>query len=66
MADGRSHDYRQQDHRDPQRQKVHDQAVCDKATGSEIDNKVKEPGPIFLQGDHGTVSFRNMRIKELK
>ena len=46
--------------------KVHDQAVCDKATGSEIDNKVKEPGPIFLQGDHGTVSFRNMRIKELK
>ena len=46
--------------------KVHDQAVCDKATGSQIDDKVKEPGPIFLQGDHGTVSFRNMRIKELK
>ena len=22
-------------------------------------------GPIFLQGDHGTVSFRNIRIKEL-
>ena len=30
------------------------------------DNKVTEPGPIFLQGDHGTVSFRNIRIKEIK
>src|SRR5437588_4896582 len=45
--------------------KIHDQVECNKATGSEIDNKVSEPGPIFLQGDHGTVSFRNIRIKEL-
>jgi hypothetical protein len=45
--------------------KIHDNVECTKATGSEIDNKVTEPGPIFLQGDHGTVSFRNMRIKEL-
>jgi hypothetical protein len=45
--------------------KIHDHVECDKATGSEIDNKVKEPGPIFLQGDHGTVWFRNIRIKEL-
>jgi len=45
--------------------KIHDQVECNKATGSEIDNKVNEPGPIFLQGDHGTVSFRNLRIKEL-
>jgi hypothetical protein len=45
--------------------KIHDNVVCDKATGSEIDNKVNEPGPLFLQGDHGTVSFRNIRIKEL-
>jgi hypothetical protein len=45
--------------------KIHDNVVCDKATGSEIDGKVNEPGPIFLQGDHGTVSFRNIRIKEL-
>lgn len=45
--------------------KVHDNVECNKATGSEIDNKVSEPGPIFLQGDHGTVAFRNMRIKEL-
>jgi len=46
-------------------QLIHDNVECDKATGSEIDNKVGEPGPIFLQGDHGTVSFRNIRIKEL-
>lgn len=45
--------------------KIHDNVECNKATGSEIDNKVNEPGPIFLQGDHGTVSFRNLRIKEL-
>src|SRR5689334_12179100 len=45
--------------------KIHDNVECNRATGSEIDNKVSEPGPIFLQGDHGTVSFRNIRIKEL-
>jgi len=46
--------------------KIHDNVECNKATGSEIDNKVTEPGPIFLQGDHGTVAFRNIRIKEIK
>ena len=30
-----------------------------------IDNKIDQPGPIFLKGDHGTVWFRNIRIKEL-
>jgi 3-keto-disaccharide hydrolase len=48
------------------RVKIHDNVECNKATGSEIDDKVDEPGPIFLQGDHGTISFRNIRIKELK
>ena len=46
--------------------KIHDQVECNRATGSEIDGNVKEPGPIFLQGDHGTVGFRNLEIKELK
>ena len=46
--------------------KIHDNVVCRKSTGSQIDDKVDEPGPIFLQGDHGTVSFRNLRIKILK
>lgn len=45
--------------------KIHDNVECNKATGSEIDKKVNEPGPIFLQGDHGTVWFRNIQIKEL-
>lgn len=45
--------------------KTHDAVECKIATGSEIDKKLNEPGPIFLQGDHGTVSFRNVRIKEL-
>jgi hypothetical protein len=45
--------------------KVHDSVECKVATGSEIDNKIDEPGPIFLQGDHGVVSFRKIEIKEL-
>lgn len=46
--------------------KTHDNVPCDKATGSELDNKVTEPGSIFLQGDHGTVWFRKIEIKELE
>jgi hypothetical protein len=45
--------------------RIHDNVECKIATGSEIDRKMDQPGPIFLQGDHGTVSFRNIRIKEL-
>ena len=45
--------------------KIHDNVQCDVPTGSEIDKNVKEPGPIFLQGDHGTVWFRKIEIKEL-
>ena len=46
--------------------RIHDNVQCRHATGSEIDDKIDEPGPIFLQGDHGTVSFRNIQIKELE
>lgn len=45
--------------------KIHDNVVCDRATGSELDKNVTEPGSFFLQGDHGTVSFRNLVVKEL-
>ncbi len=46
--------------------KIHDQVECNKATGSELDKNVTEPGSLFLQGDHGTVSFRNLAIKEVE
>ena len=45
--------------------KIHDNVQCDKATGGELDSNMDQPGPILLQGDHGTVSFRNIRLKEL-
>lgn len=45
--------------------KVHDNVECDNATGSELDRNMDDPGPFFLQGDHGAVSFRNIRVKEL-
>jgi len=45
--------------------KVHDNVEILRGTGSQLDNYDEKPGSIFLQGDHGTVSFRNLRIKEL-
>ncbi len=45
--------------------KIHDNVECDHATGSELDGNVKEPGAFFLQGDHGTVSFRKIMVKVL-
>ena len=46
--------------------KVHDNVEVNKATGSELDANLNDPGSIFLQGDHGAVAFRNVRIKMLK
>lgn len=46
--------------------KVHDNVAVDTPTGSELDGNVKDPGSFFVQGDHGNVAFRNMRVKELK
>jgi len=45
--------------------KVHDNVKIDRATGGEVDRQLSEPGPIMLQGDHGTVSFRKILLKEL-
>ncbi|PKK37855.1 hypothetical protein BWI96_05185 [Siphonobacter sp. SORGH_AS_0500] len=40
--------------------------ICDTTipgiTGGAIDSKEGEPGPIYLQGDHGPIEFRNIRI----
>jgi uncharacterized protein len=45
--------------------KVHDNLLLDRPTGGELDGNVNAPGPFLLQGDHGAVGFRNMRIKVL-
>lgn len=46
--------------------KTHDRVEIKKGTGGELDHHYDQPGPILLQGDHGTVWFRNLQIKELK
>lgn len=46
--------------------KTHDGVECPKGTGGQLDDNVDQPGPILLQGDHGAVGFRNLRIKALK
>lgn len=46
--------------------KTHDNVDCPKGTGGQLDDNVDQPGPILLQGDHGSVGFRNIRIKALK
>ena len=46
-------------------EKVIDNVVVDRPTGGELDNNVNAPGPFFLQGDHGSIAFRNLRVKEL-
>ena len=46
--------------------KIIDNQVLDGPTAAALDDNVNEPGPIMLQGDHGKVAFRNIRIKELK
>lgn len=35
-------------------------------TGGMIDNKEDEPGPIYLQGDHGKISYRKITIWSAK
>ena len=35
-------------------------------TGGALDSKEGEPGPIYLQGDHGPIEFRNIRITPAK
>ncbi len=34
-------------------------------TGGALDSNEGEPGPIFLQGDHGKVSYRNIMVRRV-
>ena len=45
--------------------KIHDNVECPRATGGQLDDKLDQPGPILLQGDHGAIGFRNIRIRKL-
>jgi hypothetical protein len=47
-------------------EKVIDDAEIDGPTGGNLDGKVTEPGPLLLQGDHGRVAFRNIKIRPIK
>lgn len=44
---------------------IHDNVELTRPTGGQLDNHVDQPGPFLLQGDHGAVAFRNLRIKPL-
>jgi hypothetical protein len=46
-------------------EKVIDNAAIDGVTGAALDNKVTEAGPLLLQGDHGKVTYRNIKIRPL-
>jgi len=46
-------------------EKVIDDAEIEGPTGAALDQKTTEPGPLLLQGDHGKVAFRNVKIKPL-
>ena len=46
-------------------EKVIDDAEIDGPTGGALDGRVTEPGPLMLQGDHGRVAYRNIRIRAL-
>jgi hypothetical protein len=35
-------------------------------TGAALDDREDEPGPLMLQGDHGGVTFREIRIKPIR
>lgn len=46
--------------------RIIDDVRVERPTGSELDGNVNEPGSFFLQGDHGPVAFRNLRVREIK
>ena len=45
--------------------KIIDDNLIDGVTGGALDDKIDQPGPFMLQGDHGPVAYRNIRIKAL-
>jgi hypothetical protein len=46
--------------------KVLENAVADRLGGGELDANLNSLGPVMLQGNHGPVAFRKLRLKPLK
>lgn len=46
-------------------EKVIDSFEVTRPTGGELDNKVGEPGPVMIQGDHGPIEVRVMQVRPL-
>lgn len=46
-------------------EKVIDNAVIDGLTGGALDANVLRPGPVVLQGDHGRVAYRNIKVRAI-
>jgi Domain of Unknown Function (DUF1080) len=46
-------------------EKVLDNVEIDGPTGGNLGGSQTEPGPVMLQGDHGRVSFRNIKLRPL-
>lgn len=45
--------------------RIIDNQVLPSVTGGALDGNMDVPGPIMLQGDHGPIAYRNIRIKVL-
>ncbi len=45
--------------------KIHDNVTIDGPTGGQLVNDDAPTGPLMLQGDHGPVKFRNIRVRML-
>jgi hypothetical protein len=45
--------------------KIIDNAAV-RVTGSALDGQETDPGPIMLQGDHGKITFRNLRLRPIE
>lgn len=45
---------------------IHDKVKLTEVCGGALPGKVTDPGPLMLQGDHGKVWYRNVRIRPIK
>lgn len=45
---------------------IHDKIELPRPTGGHLDNDVDKPGPIMIQGDHGSLAVRNLHIRPIK